>query len=511
MNFVHRTLIIFVVNALAACNSAEEDAANLAGTAQVRLDTARYEEAADFIHSAIEIDDDEPAYYVLQARIALALNKPGEALAAFQMAHDLDPSGATATDELMRLSYELGRKPEARDYANSLLERDPASPSARLVLAFLDLERGRVAEAEAIANELIEERAAGETPYILKARALTIRGDSTQAASLLEGLRSESGGSLSIDRTLLEIYRLNSDRKNMSIMFTRMRPLMQGEPEFALDEINFLFKSGEQRFAIERSADFLKRTAGDPVKARRISPLWHEYIGNDPAKIRQLIASIPKESTSKTVLARFLLDVGQPSLARKLIDASPSKVTPSLASLVLAANGNDNLAEKIGRPILEEDPSNCDAKVSVGTIELRNGRDATAVRLGREAVTDCPDLDAAFILTIKASAKVSKRLDLIADTALSEKVQSLPIMRALISAYRSAGKTERALAVAARLTDASPSSTESWKIKRSLCQAGDIDCLETARKGFEASLSSFQIDPKPGERRPGAIFASKKR
>jgi tetratricopeptide (TPR) repeat protein len=202
----HVCLILLVAVPM-ACTSSDRQADDMAAQAQQLFDSGQPVQALDLIGRSIRERDDQPASYLLQAKIALALGNREDAYRAYANAQSLEAANPEALLGVAQIGVGLGHLSEADAAADKILVLDPNQNQALLVKGIVKMVRNDLDGAIGFSDKILAITPGDVTATILKARALALRGDRNAALGLIRGGIAKAGETRELAMSLVELQR----------------------------------------------------------------------------------------------------------------------------------------------------------------------------------------------------------------------------------------------------------------------------------------------------------------
>ena len=490
--------LAFVV---AGCGPDRQKAMALADQAQQQLDAGDLRDAIVTINQAIREQDDVADIYLLKARIALAANRPADVFQAFSQATELEPNNVDALRGLAQIAFQLGRTDDAGKAVNQLLAQSPADPIARLVKGLIALAKCRPQTALDLAGQILANNAADEGGMILRTRALFALNRDGEARATLDEATRRHGNTYGLLLTRLEMDRVAGDPTALKADFAAMRRLQPRNGDFAVQQVNFLYKSGDVPGARREGLALLRSGILQGDGLDRLARLWREYdpapLG--PADLADLAARGPRPS--RISAAQHYLEVGQAAPARALLGGLDGSDAAGLMARVRLLAGQRDEAEAAARSVLAQDKTQCEALLALAGARLAAGQREEASARAEEATAECPRQWLAYVAMADANAGSIPQLDRVTAAALDADPQNGALARALASRWLARGQGDRAEAVARRVTRSAPGLMSGWVLLQELCRRStDAACAGDAGRGLAQARKLYAIDPLPGQR-----------
>lgn len=495
--------------AIASCGPNRQKAMALADEAQQQLDAGDLQGAALTIDKAIREQEDVADLYLLKARIAAARQRPVEVLQSFQQAVDLEPGNVDALRGLAQFSFQLGRTDDAEKAVSQLLQQAPADPTGRLVKGLIALYRCRPETALALAGDILKNNAADEGGLVLKTRALFALRRDGEARATLDEATQRLGSTFSVLLTRLEMDRILADPVALRADFEAVRRLQPRSPDLALQQLNFLYKTGDFAGARLAGAALVKPGALEGDDLDRLARVWREYdtspLGPGDLATLQARGSRP----ARIMAAQHYLEVGQAQPALALLNGLDGSDVAGLVARAQILLGRGGDAEAGARAVLARDKTQCEALLAVATLRLAGGQRDQAAARADESAAECPRQWLAYVVALDANAGSVPQMDRVTAAALDAEPQNGALARALAQRWAARGQVERGVAIARRVTRSAPALVSGWTLLQDMCRrSADAACAAEASRGLERARKIFTIDPLAGQQPPiggGAI------
>ena len=257
---------------------------------------------------------------LVKARMLVVENLPNEALSLVKAAIAVDPSWAPAHYTLGSIYLALHDTKRARDAFSQVLRLNPRAVAAQLELSRLHLERGDLQSSANMAQEAVALQPDNALAHLLLARALMGRGDLDQAEAHMQALLQQSPTSAPVHAQMGTLMLLKQDRVRAARYFTRAAELDPNlvEPLVGLITIDVAeYRYADARTRLEAQ---LTRRPRDPALLLLASGVYGVAGDNSLAErsLRALIEVDPSNLQAYGQLA--LLYYRQKKLAQALIE-----------------------------------------------------------------------------------------------------------------------------------------------------------------------------------------------
>jgi tetratricopeptide (TPR) repeat protein len=496
---------------VAGCSNSAESAMKLGALARVQFQNGQLAQARETIKQAVADRDDIVDLQLLRGRIEMAARSANNAYDAYSIALSLDSANPEALLGVAQLGLQIGRLRDSEDAADRLLALDPRQPQALLIKGLHDIIKRRYADAIAKADTMLQIEPGDEGGVILKARSLALLDRHEEAFAVVEKARGIAGDTAGTNITLLELYRLEVKGREMVPMLERLRQLTPNDHRLYIDEADTLYKLGETARAREvlRRMIVMKTLSGPDAEAA--TRLWDEYdpaASFDAATFREFAANAGQPA--RLAVARYFIDHNKPDAAEAaLFGAAANDNIAGLRSRIAVIRSSADEALAQAADILSRDSTNCDALVAKAQASLAKGRADDAIVASQTAAANCPQLPAAYIAL--ARAHQLKHNDVAVGLAFRDGFEQNPQDSAFARTYadwrEQTGNGRRALAIARRLTAATPSLLSGWKLYQELCaRTPDAGCSAEADAGMARARTYFGVDLRTGERPPPSLL-----
>lgn len=493
-------LVLAIALLLAGCGPNRQKAMALADQAQQQFDAGDVRDASMTIDRAIREQDDVADLYLLKARIALAEDRLADVFLAYTQAVELEPSNVDALRGLAQIAFQIGRTEDAERTVTQLLAQSPADPTARMIEGLLALARCRPQAALDLAEQILANNAADEGGMVLRIRALFALGRDGEARAALDEAIRRFGNSYGLLLTRLEMDRTLADAPALKADFVALRQLRPRNADLAVQQVNFLYKTGDIVAARREGLGLLRSGILQGEGLDRMARLWREYDAAplSPAELAALVARGPRPV--RIMAARHYLELGQGAPALALLAGLDGSDVAGLTGRAELLAGKRDQAEATARSVLARDKTQCEALLALAGAHLAAGRREEASVRAEDAAAECPRQWPAYVVMADANAGSVPQLDRITAAALDADPQNGALARALAQRWLSRGQIDRAMAVARRVTRSAPALVSGWVLLQELCgRSGDPVCTGDAARGLDLARKLYAIDPPAGQ------------
>lgn len=496
----------------AACTPSEEKVTGMAQQAQQLLDAGQPAQAQALILKAVHARDDLPAVYLVQAHIALALGRRGEAYQAYANALSLEATNPEALLGAAQTGLGSGHVEEAGDDAAKVLVLNPGQPDALLIQGIIRLVRNDLNAAIGFADRVLAARPNDSGGLILKSRALALSGDRAGALALIQQGIKVNGPTLEMSMSLAELQRGGGDGPAFLAALQRVSALQPADRDVRFDIAETLYKLGRTDDARREVAGLLDEQIADPVELGRFARLWNGY--DRDALTPEQIAHVADKAVVdvRLAVARYFIAAGRPQVAAailKPVDTGWSIEVRALAARADAALGQGAAAIAAADQVIAKDPDNGDALLIKAQAALAGGDPASAVIAYQRVIRDYPQWDEGYLGLARAYAADRKPAGVrrAFEDGRAAAPQSLPIAAAYVAALPGLGDPAHAAEVARQFALASPALPKGWQLYASTCGgSGDPGCRAEAADGLAAARRRFGLDLPPGTPPPVALI-----
>lgn len=495
-----------------ACTDSVEKAANLANQAQQLLDSGQPAQAYVLIRQSIQARDDQPAAYLLQARIALALNRREDAYRAFSNAVALDAANPEALSGVAQTGLSTGHLIEADAAADKILALDPNQAGALLVKGIVAMVRNDLDGAITFSDRILKINPQEIGATILKGRALALRGDRAAALALIRERIGQVGEGRELVMSLAELQRFGGTPEDFLASLQRIRQLAPDNRDYRFDLVDTLYRTGRIDAARNEAAELAAEPTLTAAEAARLLRLFYAY--DQQALTADQIAGVSTKASVDTrlALARYFIATGRADAAVTLLKPLATGWSSDIQSLyarAVGAAGNGAAARIAADNILKRDPDNGDALLIRAGDMLAHGDPANAIVDYQRVIRDYPQWEEGYLGLAQAYAASDKATGVRRAFEDGRKAlpQSLPLARAYTAALLRMGDGSHALAVARRFALDSPALGAAWALYGDICtRTGDTDCRAEVADGTERARSRYGLDPIPGTPPPIALI-----
>lgn len=509
---IARLCMAMLVAVPAACTNRVEKAAALASQAQQLFDSGQPGPAFVLINQSVRTRDDQPSAYLLQGRIALALNRREDAYRAYSNAVSLDAANLEALNGVTQTGLSTGHLNEADRAADKLLTLDPNQTGALLAKGIICMVRNDLDGAIAFSDRILKINPQEVGATILKARSLALRGDRDAALALIHERIGQVGETQELTMSLAELQRFGGAPADFLASLQRIRQLSPGNREYHFDLVDTLYRMGRIDAARVEAADLAADPTLTAVEAARLPRLFYAYDQNGLTADQIAQVTTKAAVDTRLALARFFIATGRADAAIALLKPVATGWSSDIQSLyarAVGAAGNVDAARNAAQAILKRDRGNGDALLIQADAAL-SGRDpATAIIDYQRVIHDYPQWEEGYLGLAGAYTASGKEGDVRRAFEDGRKAlpQSLPLARTYIGVLLRLGDTGRALEVARRFALDSPALEAAWTLYGQICtRTGDTACRGEVAEGMRQARTRYGLDPAPGTPPPIALI-----
>jgi tetratricopeptide (TPR) repeat protein len=513
----HCTIIARLCLALLAaspisCTSSVDKAAALAGQAQGLLDGGQPAQAYTLITQSIRMRDDQPAAYLLQGRIAMALGKRDDAYRAFSNAMALDAANPEALNGVAQLGLSTGHLNEAESAADKVLALNPNQTSALLAKGIACMIRNDLDGAITFSDRVLKLNPRDVGATILKARALALRGERDAALALVRERIDQVGETQELTMSLAELQRFGDSPADFLASLQRIRQLSPDNRDYRFDLVDTLYRMGRITDARVEAAALAAEPNLTSAEAARLPRLFNGY-DRDGLTAEQIAQVATKASVdTRLALARYFLMAGHADAAITLLKPVATGWSSDIQALYarsVGATGDREAARTAADGILKRDPDNGDALLIRAGDALARRDTSTAIVDYQRVIHDYPQWEEGYLGLAQAYAASNKPGEVrrVFEDARQALPQSLPLARAYAAMLLRMGDTSRALEVARRFALDSPALGAAWNLYGQICaRSNDTDCRAEVASGTQQARTRYGLDPAPGTPPPVALI-----
>lgn len=474
-----------------ACTSSADQASQQATQAATAFNLGKYAQARSYINRATSIRDDVSDYWDLYARIAIAQSDYAAALRAYRNVISLDRSNTAAMSHLCELATAINAvDDDVNRYADQLLVLNADDPIGLLAKGGYALRAQDYNGALENANKVLARDPNSQGATILKAQALTQKGEVRPATALLETSLRQGGPPEQRLRAVAELYRRLLDRPAYLDATRRLAAALPGDADTQLRYADLLYQDGNVVAARALVLDQMRRHAAETNVAHDIGDLLLTQ-GAGAFDLGGLAAQAQSLSPQmKAALARYALAMNRADVAAAVVGArlaAAPLVTPNLdAKAMLArvalARGQAARARALVGEVLAIDPSQPTALLVRARIGLAtNALDAAATDARRVLSDDGGNAEATLVLVDVLNAK---KEPVLAATAMRDAMINNPadirVAEKLARTLLAQGRPDQAGSVLRGLLNAAPVDLRVERLRRELCPGIGVACGLTA-------------------------------
>lgn len=495
LRHVFAAIALLLALLLGSCADADAEAQEQALVAEQLLAQGDPIGANRAITEAIRHRDDDPALYLLSARIKTAAKSFAQAYDAYQTVLALDPNNFEALVAVSVMASSAGDEARARDAMQRALALDPNQLDVLMSMGTLELREKNYPAAAALAERIIAAHPSDPTGYVLKSRVLALKGDDAGALAILRDVVERLGNSVMVSTVLLESARAQGDVATMREQYALIASERPDSSELALDEINLLYKIGDTAAARRAGTEVLRRFGGDGEALKRLHELWSEYDREPVSEADVATLRDSGQPEAKLMVARFLLDQGALDAAGALVAGGDLRAA-GLGARIAIRQGNAGAANG-ARAILKEDTTNCEALAAVAEWELSRRRLEEAIRAAQVVAAQCTDRIDGYLLQARAY-ELGKRPAAV-ERVYREGIEAHPASPELTRRFADwllgKGRGDAAVAITGKLTKVAPHRNSSWRLYGDVCRrAGKASCITRAAQGLAAARKDYRLE-----------------
>jgi tetratricopeptide (TPR) repeat protein len=508
--------IMASVVTLSACSSAKERAEEHAAAAMAYAEAGNFTAARAALLKAVAERDDIASQWQLLGKIELQSGNLSEALSAYSHVLELDAVNVEALQYVTELSFQLGDARRAIATADQILALDPTATRALLVKGLVALDQNRLVEANQFATSILEIDPKNEFGLILKARALAKSGAYQEALKIIDDNIPAAIRTEATLGTLIEIYRMIGDGKNIVPTFDLMIARRPKDIPLKLDFAEILYKVGNPERARVVIFQLLRERPQDIELINKVGKIWIEY-DQTPLSAEQIAEIAQRGSkTMRVGIARHMLALNNIKAAVAIVkpvakaeDGVIAADARALFATALYENGKVDEAKSIADDVISIDSGNADALLLRARIALARGKLQAANNDVQIIVRDYPANEAGRLLNAEIFIKRGEayRVRQAYEEALNDMPQSIIVARKYSDYLLGSGDNIRAAQVGRQFTAVNPSLLAGWKLLSAICKkTGDAGCMSDAAKGQIKAAGTFFIDERPGTIQSRGLF-----
>lgn len=416
---------------LAACTSKDQTASAAAGQAEIELQQGRATDALRSVRKALAARDDVSDYWLLLARVDMALKDYGGAFDAYRTVIQFDRGNLEALQQLCQLGLAVHQPDQVDRYADQLLLLTPQDPMPLVMKGGAALQRTDSDKALEFAERVLKTDPHNISALILKGQILSYKGDYTGAARLIEASLDPANDQTSRLTFLRDLYARTGDVTGYarSVAQLAQRHPEDADMQFALADLLYQSDQPDEALAVLRR--IMRRRPTDLGLAARAVELWLDQGGDalSPAEILQG-AALPLEM--RAAFAQYADETGRPALALRTLGSDFTNAEPdpgnsdAKAAAAFATGLTGHGAEALAQlqQILDVDPAQPRALLARARLRALTGNPAGALSDARQVVTDdARNITARLVLT---DILLAQHQAVLAEANLREAVRARP-------------------------------------------------------------------------------------
>ena len=412
--------------------------------------------AAEFLASALKLDDSYAPAHVHYARALLRLGRQDEARGHFERASLLDPNGSHAELGLGQIALASGDYASARQHLELALQRNPRHAEAHLALAKVLMARGEAGQARVHADAVRE--LPNETPM-----------DDPRSARFVEPAGAQAH--MEVAQQLWKLDKLDEAAE-------QYRQAIQSDPNLALAHFNLgtlLAKQGKLEEAEASLRQAVQLDPDDEEAQRGLASVLYLRGKMDEAAehLRTALNRKPADTELRYNLGTMLAMRGDlPGATEQLSEVVRLRPDHAEARVNLAAalakQGKTDQAVAQYREALQRQPDHARAHKGLADLLLEQGDTRKAVAEYREAMRLKPDWPEparrlAWVLATDENPKYRDAGEAVrlAEQACAATSRKNPFaLDTLAAAYAEAGRFEEAVTAAREALEKLPASSD---------------------------------------------------
>lgn len=401
---IKKSLVVAVTATLIACGGAEERKEKYLEKAISYLEQDNFDKARIEFKNVLQIDPKFAEAYYYMGLMDEKKNEPREAFGRYKKANELDPEDIRPKIKLAEIYAVIGTDEyfdKAAVFIKDILAKDPNNNKAKLIEQQINYKKGNEKEAISIIEKLVEADSQLENGINLLSMAYYADGKVDEAIAMMD-----KGIAANPDNFELRT-------KKVRILYKEER---FGEAEKELidiknqDKTNFssvisLSSFYAKREQLDKAEKVLRDSVQEaPNEVKRALTLVQFLViqkgmGDAITELDRLIAEKPEEVQYKFALAKVhkssnKIDEAK-TLYKEIIANAPTDVDvvhgKNLLAEILIKEANIEGARSLLDEVLKEYPSNTDALILAGSIDLSEKNYEAVVNSYRTILKNEPD------------------------------------------------------------------------------------------------------------------------
>lgn len=468
------TMLLTATLTIAACESKQDKAQRFADSGVQYMEEGDYDSANLQFNTALFNDGQNLTALRGSAKIATDRKKFTRQARMLLRILEIVPDDIEANNQYARLSLLANEVERAKEHANRVLEQDPENVEALTTLAAaLVLEDKAEASMEVLQRALAADPGNAEVYNLLAARSIR-EGDFDKAIATLD----EGIAKVDDPETLLVVKLVLADQKlTQADVIDTFNQLIKTSPNSGV----YREKMAEYVLLKQKDYDTAKKlfTEALPYAEKkseiftRIVAIEREQNGDAAAeeKLKTFVSEYPDDLDVKFLLPVFYCQTQQFDKCVAEFQAIASDETTGEEDRVRALNGIGDVAivqrdfekaQEIVDQVLEIDPKDSQALITLGQIQMENKDTDKAIESFRAALEGAPDNAEGLVflaLAYEASGQVK-----FADAQFARALDQVGYLRPVVDQYRGFlirnGEFDRSVEVLNRYLRANPNDTD---------------------------------------------------
>jgi tetratricopeptide (TPR) repeat protein len=311
----------------------------------------------------------------------LVMGQQAEGLALLEELRQVDESAARAETRLAALTYAAGRRVEAKQAVEAVLERFPNTPPALLLKARFARTEGDHEQALQLATQAALAGDDYVQAWFMLAELHAEDGDYFQASEAYKRVLGANPFAAEAQLQLSRLLMAAGDVENSSMLLNRALRTMRADDRAQLTLIKALLERGSVATAESRLTELLDRFPDNPAVHTLMGAL--HFLKRNYGVSRQWYERALRENAASvdalSGLVGLDLAAGRPADAVsrvlvRLADAPADTPTRLLLARTYAATSDFGKAEQALRQAIETDPDSLEAYGMLGQLLYSQGR-----------------------------------------------------------------------------------------------------------------------------------------
>jgi len=452
-------ILILGAMLLAGCSGANARRESYIKRGQEYFAQGDYARAGIEFRNAMQVMPKDPQARVLEGETMQKLGRFRDAAGLYQSVIESSPGDIQAHVDLGQLLAFGGAPQRALKLITPMLAKHPDSAPLLTVRGLARAQLKDYTGAMADAQRAVQVDPTYEQAVGLLAALYQARNERAQAISLVTSTLQKLPQSTQLREVLAGICAQTGDDADAEKQFRTLITMRPSELAYRTDlaQIEVHEKQLDRAEATLRGA-VQAAPRSDEAKLVLVSFLTeHRSAAQGDAALRSFIAAHPDDSRLRLALAAALEASNQPEQAlavygevvRRDVDGpSALAARDRIAAIDMSQGRNDDAAAQVAT-VLKRDPTNDDALMIRGSLQLQGGHPTAAITDFRAVLRDEPGLVAAHRLA--ARALIASGDDALAEDQLQTAIQIVPndgqLRLELAQIYLRTGAADRAVTV----------------------------------------------------------------